>query len=369
MDRVGCVVIGAGVVGLACARALAMAGHEVVVLEKADMIGTETSARNSEVIHAGIYYKKDSAKARLCVKGRDMMYAYCASHGINHRNCGKLIVATDDSQVSLLEGIKERAEANNAGNLVFIDGAKAKEMEPNLKCSGALISPKTGVVDSHGLMLAYQGEAEDHGAMIAFKAPVEGGEVTPDGIVLRVGGETPMELICDHVVNAAGLWAQPIAHSIEGIPEDTIPGIYYARGVYFSLSGGKPPFTRLIYPVPDPAGGLGVHITIDLGGQVKFGPDVEWIDNIDYTVDPARGDLFYDAIRKYWPDLKDGTLQPGYAGVRPKTQPKGTHDGDFMIQSEEVHGVKGLVNLYGIESPGLTSSMAIAEDVAKLIPA
>ena len=369
MDRVGCVVIGAGVVGLACARALAMAGHEVVVVEKADMIGTETSARNSEVIHAGIYYKKDSNKARLCVRGRQMMYEYCASHGVNHLNIGKLIVATDDAQVSLLESIAGRARDNGVDNLTYIDAKKVSEMEPNVVSSGALLSPSTGVVDSHGLMLAYQGEAEDHGAMVAFKSPVIGGEVRSDGIVLRVGGDSPMDLICDHVVNAAGLYAQPIAQSIDGIPSETIPGRYFARGVYFTLSGGKPPFTRLIYPVPDPAGGLGVHVTIDLGKQVKFGPDVEWIDGIDYTVDPARGDLFYDAIRKYWPGLKDGSLQPGYAGVRPKIQPKGTHEGDFMIQGPDVHGVKGLVNLYGIESPGLTSSLAIAEDVAKILAA
>lgn len=368
MDRVGCVVIGAGVVGLACARALALAGHEVIVLEKADLIGSETSARNSEVIHAGIYYKKDSNKARLCVKGRNMLYEYAESHGINYKRCGKLIVATEEAHVPLLENIQGRAAVNGVDDLTHIDAAKVTELEPNVVTHGALMSPSTGVIDSHGLMLAYQGEMEDRGGMIAFKSPVESGEVTPDGIVLRVGGETPMELICDHVVNAAGLWAQPIAQSIAGIPADTIPGRYFARGVYFTLSGGKPPFSRLIYPVPDPAGGLGVHVTIDLGNQVKFGPDVEWIDDIDYTVDPARGEKFYDAIRKYWPGLPDGALQPGYAGVRPKIHPMGTHDGDFTIQGEDVHGVKGLVNLYGIESPGLTSSMAIAEDVAQLIP-
>lgn len=369
VDRVGCVVIGAGVVGLASARALAMAGHDVIVLECADMIGTETSSRNSEVIHAGIYYGKDSNKARLCVKGRDMMYAYCESHGIAHKRCGKLIVATDESQVALLDDINGRATVNGVDNLTFVDAAKVREMEPNVTCHGALLSPSTGLVDSHGLMLAYQGEAEDHGAMIAFNSPVLGGEVRNDGILLRVGGAEPMELICDHLVNAAGLYAQPISRSIDGIPADTIPGQYFARGVYFTLSGGKPPFTRLIYPVPDPAGGLGVHVTVDLGGQVKFGPDVEWIDKVDYTVDPARGDLFYESIRKYWPALRDGALHPGYAGVRPKIHPKGSHATDFVIQSEEVHGIKGLVNLYGIESPGLTSSLAIAEDVVNLLPA
>ncbi len=369
VERVGCVVIGAGVVGLAAARALAIAGHEVIVLERADMIGTETSSRNSEVIHAGIYYSKDSVKARLCVKGRDMMYAYCQSHGITHKRCGKLIVATDEGQLKLLDNIRGKAAQNQVNDLTFVDAAQVRAMEPNVTCHGALLSPSTGLVDSHGLMLSYQGEAEDHGAMFAFNSPVIGGEVTPDGILLRVGGEQPMDLLCDHVVNAAGLYAQPIARSIAGIPVETIPGQYFARGVYFTLGGGKPPFTHLIYPVPDPLGGLGVHVTIDLGGQVKFGPDVEWIDSIDYTVDPARGEKFYDSIRKYWPALPDGALQPGYAGVRPKIHPKGSHETDFVIQGEDVHGVKGLVNLYGIESPGLTSSLAIAEDVRNLLPA
>ena len=369
MEKIECAVIGAGVVGLACARALAMAGREVIVLERADLIGTETSSRNSEVIHAGIYYGKDTNKARLCVKGRDMMYAYCESHGIGHKRIGKLIVATEQSQIPLLDNIRARAAANGVDNLTFVDADTVAGMEPNVVCHGALLSPSTGLVDSHSLMLSYQGDAEAHGAMIAFKSPVESGEVTPDGIVLRIGGENPMELLCEQVINAAGLYAQPIAKSIFGIPADTIPGSYYARGVYFTLSGGKPPFTRLIYPVPDPAGGLGVHVTIDLGGQVKFGPDVEWIDGIDYTVDPARGERFYDAIRTYWPGLPDGALQPGYAGVRPKTHPKGTHETDFTIQGPDVHGVKGLVNLYGIESPGLTSSLAIAEDVAIILVA
>lgn len=368
VERVGCVVIGAGVVGLAAARTLAMAGHEVIVLERADMIGTETSSRNSEVIHAGIYYAKDSVKARLCVKGRNMMYAYCQSHGVTHKRCGKLIVATDESQVSMLDAIRGKAEQNKVNDLTFLDADQVRAMEPNVTCHGALLSPSTGLVDSHGLMLSYQGEAEDHGAMFAFNSPVIGGEVTPDGILLRVGGDQPMDLLCDHVVNAAGLYAQPIARSIEGIPAETIPGQYFARGVYFTLGGGKPPFTRLIYPMPDPLGGLGVHVTIDLGGQVKFGPDVEWIDSIDYTVDPARGEKFYNSIRKYWPALPDGALQPGYAGVRPKIHPKGSHETDFVIQGEDVHGVKGLVNLYGIESPGLTSSLAIAEDVRNLLP-
>ena len=368
VDRVGCVVIGAGVVGLACARALAIAGHDVIVLERADIIGTETSSRNSEVIHAGIYYAKDSNKARLCLKGRNMMYDFCESHGVNHKRCGKLIVATDAAQLEQLESIRRQAEINHVNDLTYVSADEVREMEPNVTCTGALLSPSTGLVDSHGLMLAYQGDAEEHGAMFAFNAPVESGKVTKDGIILRVGGDSPMEIICDHLVNATGLYAQPISRSITGIPADTIPGQFFARGVYFTLGGGKPPFTRLIYPMPDPLGGLGVHVTIDLGGQVKFGPDVEWIDSVDYTVDPNRGEKFYESIRKYWPSLPDGALQPGYAGVRPKIHPKGSHATDFMIQGQDKHGVKGLVNLYGIESPGLTSSLAIAEDVAQMLP-
>ncbi len=367
-ERIGCAVIGAGVVGLAVARALAMAGHDVIVIEKEQWIGSETSSRNSEVIHAGLYYATDSNKARLCVKGRDMMYEYCESHGIAYKNCGKLIVATNDEQLPLLDGIKNKAAENGVTNLVFKSPEEVTEIEPNVACTGALWSPSSGLVDSHGLMLGFQGDAEDHGAMIAFNAPVLSGEVRDDGILLRVGGEAPMELLCDNLVNAAGLYAQPISHAIDGVPTQSIPGQYFARGVYFTLSGGKPPFTRLIYPVPDPAGGLGVHATVDLGGQVKFGPDVEWIDEIDYTVDPARGERFYDAVRKFWPGLPDGALQPGYAGVRPKIHAKGSQWADFMIQGPEVHGIKGLVNLYGIESPGLTSSMAIAEDVSALLP-
>jgi len=367
-DRVGCIVIGAGVVGLACARELAMAGHEVIVLERADNIGTETSSRNSEVIHAGIYYAKDSNKARLCLKGRNMMYDFCESHGVNHKRCGKLIVASDAPQLEQLESLRQQAIINHVNDLTFLGADEVRRMEPNVTCTGALLSPSSGLVDSHGLMLAYQGDAERHGAMVVFNSPVESGEITKHGIILRVGGDFPMEIICERVVNSAGLYAQPVSRSITGIPTNTIPGQFFARGVYFTLSGGKSPFTRLIYPVPDPLGGLGVHVTIDLGGQVKFGPDVEWIGNIDYTLDPGRGERFYQSIRKYWPGLPDGALQPGYAGVRPKIHPQGSHATDFIIQGQDVHGIKGLVNLYGIESPGLTSSLAIAEDVAQLLP-
>lgn len=365
IERVDCAVVGAGVIGLACARALALAGREVVILERANAIGTETSARNSEVIHAGIYYEGGSEKARLCVKGRDLLYAYCASHGIDHRRGGKLIVATDRAQLDVLDEIIARAAANGVTDISRLTADEAMELEPNVRCTGALLSPSTGIVDSHGLMLAYLGDAEAAGAMLAVSSPVEGGRVTDEGIVLAVGGDAPVTLLARSVVNAAGLWAQPLARLIDGVAADTVPGLYYARGVYFTLAG-KAPFARLVYPVPEP-GGLGCHYTIDLGGQARFGPDVEWIDDIDYTVDPARADTFYGEIRRYWPDLPDGALRPGYAGVRPKTYPSGSRPTDFIIQGAGSHGVAGLVNLFGIESPGLTSSLAIAEDVRRLL--
>ncbi len=365
-EDVQTVVIGAGVVGLAVARALARSGREVVVLETEDAIGTATSSRNSEVIHAGIYYRKDSVKARLCVRGKHMLYDYCTSHGIEHRRAGKLIVATEPSQMVLLDDLIGRAAANGVDDLRHLSQDEIAEREPALRVEGALLSPSTGLIDSHGLMLAYQGDAEAAGAMIAFNTPVLAGEVTQDRIILRAGGEAPMELACRDVVNAAGLEAQTTAHLIAGIPVDSIPGRHLARGVYFTLAN-KGPFSGLVYPVPDPAGGLGVHVTVDLGGQTKFGPDVEWIDEVDYTVDPTRGERFYASIRRYWPDLPDGALQPGYAGIRPKIHPKGSHETDFVLQGPKQHGVKGLVNLYGIESPGLTSSMAIAEEVSAIL--
>lgn len=363
-DRVQCVVVGAGVVGLAVARRLAMQAIEVVVLEAADAIGTETSSRNSEVIHAGIYYAKDSLKARLCVAGKHALYDYCASHGVPHVRCGKLIVATSDDEIAVLEGIKQRAAANGVGDLYFVDAAEARRLEPELRCTAALMSPSTGVIDSHGLMLAYQGDAEDHGAMIAFMSRIAGGQITGDGIDIRVtddqGNET--RLACDLLINSAGLHAQNVARSIDGIPPESVPAQYFCKGSYFSLLG-RQPFGRLIYPVPASAS-LGVHVTVDLAGQVRFGPDQEWIDGIDYDVDPARADVFYDAVRRYYPDLADGALQPAYSGVRPKLQAPGEPAADFVVQGSEAHGVDGLVNLYGIESPGLTSSLAIADVVA-----
>ena len=364
-ELVECVVIGAGVVGLAVARALALAGREVMVLEREYGIGFETSSRNSEVIHAGIYYPKDSLKARSCVAGRRRLYEYCAEHGVPYRRLGKLIVAVEESELKQLEVIRAKAAANGVDDLAFVDAAELHRLEPALRAVGALISPSTGIIDSHALMLAYQGEAEAAGAMVVFRAPVEGGRVSSDGFELAVGGAEKMTLGCKILVNSAGLYAPAVARCIAGIPPSSIPQDYFCRGVYFTLSG-RAPFSRLIYPVPEKAG-LGVHLTLDMGGQAKFGPDVEWIQGIDYTVDPRRGELFYAAIRRYWPDLPSGALQPGYAGIRPKIT--GPHEaaGDFVIQSEAGHGVPGLVNLYGIESPGLTSSLALADQVCALV--
>jgi L-2-hydroxyglutarate oxidase LhgO len=362
-ETVDSVVIGAGVVGLAVARALALSGRETIVLEAADAIGTGTSSRNSEIIHAGIYYPKGSLKARLCVRGKEMMYDYCASHGVEHKRCGKLIVATNDAQLEIIHDIKDKAEANGVMDLKWLNAAECVEMEPALNAVGAYLSPSTGLIDSHGLMLAYQGDLEDAGGMIAFNSPLAGGEVSDKGITLEVGGEAGMTLQCQTLVNSAGLEAQSVASKIEGVPADSIPPRYLAKGNYFTLSG-KSPFSRPIYPVPEKAG-LGVHLTVDLGGQAKFGPDVEWVEKIDYEVDPSRGDKFYAAIRDYWPGLEDGALQPGYAGMRPKLQAPGEVAADFVIQDSSIHGVKGLINLYGIESPGLTSSLAIAEEVLK----
>ena len=365
MERVDCVVIGAGVVGLAVARQLALAGREVIVLEAQNMIGTETSSRNSEVIHAGIYYPKGSLKATSCVQGKQKLYPYCIEHGVPHRRCGKLIVATTDAQKATLEQIRAKAAANGVTDLAWLEPAAVRELEPEVFCTAALLSPSTGIIDSHALMLAYQGEAEDHGAMLAFCARVERGRVTEDGIELEVGGEQPMSLNARIVVNSAGLHAPDLAARFEGLRRDLLPTAYYCKGNYFTLAGGRP-FSHLVYPVPEHAG-LGVHVTLDLGGQVRFGPDVEWVDGINYDVDPRRADVFYAAIRTYWPGLKDGTLEPGYAGMRPKLAPKGSVADDFVIQGPREHGVPGLVNLFGIESPGLTSSLALAEDVERAL--
>ena len=364
MEQVDCIVVGAGVVGLAVARALAMSGREVIILEAAEGIGTETSSRNSEVIHAGIYYPANSLMARFCVAGRRMLYPYCAEKGVPHRNCGKLIVATNEREDAMLAGIKGRAEANGVEGMQVLTAAEAMAMEPNLLCTSALHSPATGIVDSHSYMLALQGDAENAGATPVFFSPMVGGKVVGRRIEVDVGGADPMTLACNLLVNAAGLHAPFLARHIDGMPLDRVPTAYFAKGNYFTLAG-RSPFSRLIYPVPVP-GGLGVHLTMDLGGQAKFGPDVEWIDTIDYTVDPSRSDSFYAAVRTYWPGLKDGALQPGYAGIRPKIVPKGAQAQDFVVQGPQTHGLAGLINLFGIESPGLTASLAIAEHVLEV---
>ena len=364
MEEVDCIVAGAGVVGLAVARALAMSGREVIILESAEGIGTETSSRNSEVIHAGIYYPANSLMARFCVAGRRMLYPYCVEKHIPHRNCGKLIVATNAREDAMLAGIKLRAEANGVEGMRVLTAAEAMAMEPNLSCTSALHSPATGIIDSHSYMLALQGDAENAGATPVFFSPVLGGRVAGRHIEVEVGGADTMTLRCNLFVNAAGLHAPFLARHIHGLPQDRVPTEYFAKGNYFTLAG-RSPFSRLIYPVPVP-GGLGVHLTMDLGGQAKFGPDVEWIDAIDYTVDPSRSDSFYAAVRTYWPGLKDGALQPGYAGIRPKIVPKGAPGQDFVVQGPQTHGVAGLINLFGIESPGLTASLAIAEHVLEV---
>lgn len=359
------VVVGAGVVGLAVARALALAGREVIVLEQADAIGTGISSRSSEVIHAGIYYVPGSLMARHCVAGRRALYDYCASHGVPHRRCGKLIVAADEAERERLDGIAQRALDNGVEDMRVLSAAQAMALEPALACAGALLSPSTGIVDSHALMLSYLGEAQDHGAALALNAPVQRVGRGPGGrLSVMVGGEAPMRLDCRLLVNAAGLGATVVARRIEPMPAEQVPTIYYAKGSYYSLAG-RSPFTRLIYPVPVP-GGLGVHITLDLAGQARFGPDVEWIERPDYDVDIRRADSFYAAVRRYWPGLKDGALAPAYAGIRPKIVPPGAPAQDFVIQTAAEHGVTGLINLFGMESPGLTASLSLGEAVARM---
>jgi L-2-hydroxyglutarate oxidase LhgO len=364
MEQVDCVVVGAGVVGLAVARALALTGREVLVLEAAQAIGTQTSSRNSEVIHAGIYYPQGSLKARLCVKGRQMLYAYCAERGIGHSRCGKLIVATSAQQVAELQAIISKAAANGVNDLVLLTREQARAMEPALECVAAVHSPGTGIVDSHALMLALQGDLENAGGMVAFNSPLVRARVLPGGFELEAQDGTQLQ--ARTVVNAAGLSAPTLAARMEGLDPAQVPKAWYAKGNYFTLAG-RSPFARLIYPVPE-AAGLGVHLTIDLGGQAKFGPDVQWVDSPeDLVVDPARGQAFYAEVRKYWPALADGALQAGYAGIRPKISGPGEAARDFLIQGPADHGVAGLVNLFGIESPGLTSCLAIGAQVASML--
>ena len=368
MDSTDCVVVGAGVVGLAIARELAIAGYETVILEQHATIGTETSSRNSEVIHAGIYYPKDSLKARLCVRGRELLYAYCDRQGLPHRRCTKLIVATDDAQLAELTRLAAAARGNGVDDLQLLDRAQAKALEPALRCVAALLSPSTGIIDSHAYMLALLGDAERHGATFVGRsrvAALTARAAGPNGVDIRIGDEAQAALRSHWLINAAGLDAPALARRIDGFPDRHVPRTWYAKGNYFGLTGPAP-FRRLVYPVPEP-GGLGVHMTLDLSGRARFGPDVEWIDVPDYAVDPRRVDGFHDAIRRYYPALRDGTLVPDYAGIRPKLSPPGAPPADFRIDGPGTHGVPGIVNLFGIESPGLTASLAIAEAVGEIV--
>jgi L-2-hydroxyglutarate oxidase LhgO len=365
MEQVGAVVIGAGVVGLAVARALALQGREVWLLEAENAIGTGTSSRNSEVIHAGIYYPQGSLKARLCVDGKNQLYAYAAERGIGHSRCGKLIVATHAAQVPQLQSIIAKAAANGVLDLVLLTREEAQALEPQLNCVAAVLSPSTGIVDSHAFMLALQGDLENAGGLVALNSPVASANCGAD--VITVVTQDGTELQTSLLINAAGLYAQTLARRFNGLEASHVPPSHYAKGNYFTLAG-RSPFDRLIYPVPE-AAGLGVHLTLDLGGQAKFGPDVEWVDSPDdLVVDAARGEAFYAEVRKYWPGLQDGALTAGYAGIRPKIQGPEEAARDFLIQGQSEHGIKGLINLFGIESPGLTSALALGAHVAKLAP-
>jgi L-2-hydroxyglutarate oxidase LhgO len=357
MDNVDVVVIGAGVVGLAVARALAQHGREVLILEAASSFGTETSSRNSEVIHAGIYYPHGSLKARLCVAGRSLLYDFCEQYGVAYRRCGKLIVATSETQLTELEKIQKAACANGV-QLEFLSRAQVLALEPQLACEAALHSPTTGIIDSHAYMLALLGQAENHGATLVCDNRVTRMRLESDGVLIGVNDDEPA-LRATTVINSAGLHAPHVARLIEGFPPEHIPTPYFAKGNYFTLAG-RSPFERLVYPVPEP-GGLGVHLTLDLAGRARFGPDVQWVEHCDYGVDPRRADRFYAAIRSYWPDLADGALQPAYAGIRPKISGPTQPGADFRIDGPELHGKPGIVNLFGIESPGLTASLPIGE--------
>lgn len=362
-DNVDCIVIGAGAVGLAVARKMALKGRKVHVLEKADTIGTGVSARNSEVIHAGLYYPQDSLKARLCVAGRALLYDYLNERGIDYKRCGKLIVATNYIEEQALDGILKKAQINGVDDMIKISQAEALSLEPELLCKSALLSPSTGVFDSHTYMLNLQSDAESCGATFAFLNSVIGGCIENGKIELDILSKSgKLKLRCKTLINAAGLGAQKVALSIKGFPPKLVPPQYFAKGSYFTLSG-KPPFSRMIYPIPGEAS-LGTHYTCDMGGQGRFGPDIQWVDEINYDVDPARVTSFYNAIRRYWPGIENREISPAYSGIRPKTHAAGTKTADFVIQDASIHGVNSLVNLFGIESPGLTASMAISNEVA-----
>jgi L-2-hydroxyglutarate oxidase LhgO len=356
-------VVGAGVVGLAVARELAAAGFEPLILERNGRIGEETSSRNSGVIHSGIYYPPGGLKARLCARGREETYAYCAARGIAHRRCGKLVVA-QESQVGALRRLHAQGNANGVPDLQWLDADAVRRLEPGVRCAAALHSPHTGIVDVHELMLALQADCESAGATVVLRSPVERLRAVDTGIELTVGGEVAERIVARRVVNAAGLGAIDVARRTEGYPAERLPGEYFAKGHYFSV-GGRP-FGRLVYPMPNDAG-LGIHATVDLDGSVKFGPDVQWVDRLDYTVPAERSGAFYAAIREYWPGLPDGALSPAYAGIRPKIAGPGEPAADFVIEGPTDHGIGGLVNLFGIESPGLTAALALGAQVAAML--
>jgi L-2-hydroxyglutarate oxidase LhgO len=364
MFKIETVVVGAGVIGLSIARALALRGREVLVLEQEARIGQGTSSRNSEVVHAGLYYEPGSLKARLCVEGRRALYQYCAERGVAHRRCGKLVIATTPREDAAVLKLHQRALANGVEDLELISAARLKEMESHVQGTSALLSAATGIVDAHGLMLSFQGDAEAAGAAVQLRTPMAEGDLGGSSVVVRTGGEEPAEIETALLVNAAGLGAWDVSAKLSGFDAKTIPPRHLVKGSYFSISG-RVPFNHLIYPVPI-AGGLGIHLTFDLGGQARFGPDVEWVDRIDYDVNPVRADSFYAAIRRYWPGLPDGALAPAYAGIRPRTRGPGEPAEDFVIQGPYEIGHAGYMALYGIDSPGLTATLALADYVADL---
>lgn len=363
MDNVDAVVIGAGVIGLAVARALAMQGREVLIVEAAGSFGTGISSRHSEVIHAGIYYPHESLKSQLCVRGRDRLYAFCERFGVPHRRCGKLIVATADEQIPDLEAIQAAAAANGV-SLDWLERSRALEKEPQVSCVGALFSPHTGIIDSHSYMTALLADAQRHGAVIVYRSRVDAMWLETGYTLLAFNDDSGPTVRARLVVNCAGLHAPQVATSIEGFPPRHIPRAYYARGHYFTLAS-RTQFRHLVYPIPEP-GGLGIHLTLDLAGRARFGPDVEWIEDLNYDVDIERAERFYASIRRFWPKLAAGALVPAYAGIRPKISGPGEPAADFRIDGPALHGLSTVINLFGIESPGLTSSLAIGEYVAEL---
>lgn len=364
MEKVDCIVVGAGVIGLAVARHLAMGGRETLILERHAGIGEETSSRSSEVIHAGLYYPAGSLKARLCVTGRGALYRYCQERSIAHQRCGKLVAACEDSEEPKLRDLLACAHRNGVDDLQWLDAAAVRDLEPALACHSAILSPSTGIIDSRGLMLSLLADAEAAGATLVTRTEVS--RITPvsDGLSVGVDGESG-SIVARSVVNAAGLGAVTLADRIVGLQPKFVPTLHVAKGNYFTYEG-KTPFRRLIYPLPE-RGGLGIHLTLDLAGGARFGPDVEWVEIPDYSVDPARASAFAQSIRRYWPDVAAERLIPGYAGLRPKITGPGEAAADFRIEGPEAHGLAGLVNLFGIESPGLTACLAIAEEVGRLL--